>query len=168
MSISKAIDLLHEANFALQEALRQYNAGKEALQKAPLEDMGRAFIKLKQAHDSVEEGREAINKELEFMSRSHVPERLALAQVPNITITVGNRDYLLYKGLRWSASMLKKEEAIAYLKNGDVNMRALVKEEVNAKTLASFAKDFVEKQARELPDDLFKVGQVPYTAVRAK
>lgn len=166
--IAGAIEALAEAERQLTQALNLYLQGKDAIQSAPLEVLARAYVRLDQGHDAVEAARCALNKELEFLSRSKIPERLELAQTPNLTVTVGNRDYLVYKGARWSASMIDKPAAIAYLKAGDENMRALVKEEVNAKTLTSFAKDYVETQARELPEDLFKVGTVPYTAVRAK
>lgn len=166
--IADAIEALAESERQLTIALNAYNEGKQELQSAPIEVLARAFVRLDQGHDAIEGARKSFNEELEFLSRSKIPERLELAQTPNLTVTVGNRDYLVYKGERWSASMIKKAEAIEYLKAGDENMRAIVKEEVNAKTLASFAKNFIEETGKELPDDLFKVGTVPYTAVRAK
>lgn len=167
-AIANAIQDLEQAHRLILKAKAAYEAGKDGLLKAPIEVMARAFIRLDQAHDEVEAARCDFNKELEHMSRGHIPDRLLLAGVPNITVTVGNRDYLVSKGARWSASMVDKEGAISYLKAGDENMRALVKEEVNAKTLASFAKDYTLTYGKELPEGLFKVGTVPYTMVRVK
>lgn len=167
-NIGAMLGALEEAERQINLAISHYDEGRNELQSAPLEVLARGFVRMKHGHDAIEKARCAFNKEVEYLSRTKIPERLESAKAPNITVTVKDRDYLVSKGYRYSASMIDKAKAIAYLQAGDQNMQALVKLEVNAKTLSSFAKDYITTQGKELPEDLFKTANVSYTALRAK
>jgi hypothetical protein len=59
--------------------------------------------------------------------------------------------------------MLDKERGFTWLRENE--HEGLITETVNSITLSAFAKEMLEVNGTELPDDIFKVGTQAYTSI---
>jgi hypothetical protein len=96
---------------------------------------------------------------------SVVPEAFLAEGIKTTTLDTQFGSYRFSIQSRWSASIQegKKEAAYAWLKtnkHGDI-----IQETVNSSTLAAFAKNMATEEGVDLPEDLFKVAQIPVTSV---
>lgn len=122
----------------------------------------RHYNHLRLAAADIKEARGAISKMEEHLSREVVPDVMRAANVKTITLEGVGRVTVSY---RFSCSILDgmKEQGMTYLR--DTGNEGLIQETVNSSTLSAFAKGWVMEQGKELPEDVFKTSQSPYTSI---
>lgn len=95
---------------------------------------------------------------LESVSKGVLPEMMRDAKVKTLSIDGSNKlpPLRFTVSQRWSCSMIDKDAGMNWLKEN--GQEGIIQMTVNAQTLASFAKSHVEKEGKDLPEDIFKVG----------
>lgn len=121
----------------------------------------RHYSHLRNATDSIKNSREALREIEEKLSRETIPEAFQNEGVTSVNVEGVGRVVVSY---RYSCSMLKKQEAMQHLR--DIGQEGLIQETVNSSTLSAFARNYLEEEGMELPDDLFRVSSSPYTSIR--
>lgn len=94
------------------------------------------------------------------MSLYQIPDMMKDAGVKTINVEGVGRVTVSY---RFSCSMLDKEAGFEWLEesgHGD-----LIQRTVNFQTLSAFAKNMIQEEGKDLPEEIFKVGTIPYTSV---
>lgn len=141
--------------------------GKElddiAKKPAELVPLVHHFQLVRYAYDKLSETKKAFNAVHDNMSRELVPDALRAANMKFTFILGVGRVGISH---RYSCSMLDADRGIDWLKSNGHG--GIVKETVAANTLAAFARNLLEEKGTELPDDIFKVGSVPYTSITKK
>lgn len=100
-----------------------------------------------------------LQKHVDAMSYEILPTMFTNQNVKTISVSGVGRVSI---NVRWNASMLKKAEAMEWLRTS--GNEGLIIETVNAQTLASFAK--TETLAgKPLPEHLFKVGTAQHVSI---
>ena len=118
------------------------------------------FDQLRQSNDLIKEARESLSEIADLLSTRDIPDLFKELKVKTTTIVGVGRVTVSY---RFSCSMLDKEQGMEWLKaNGH---GGLIQPTVNAQTLGAFAKNLIETEGKELPENLFKTGQSPYTSI---
>lgn len=118
------------------------------------------FAKLRDIVKDLAAKTAALQKHVDTLSYELLPTMFGNQDVKSIKVEgVGN----VTINDRWSASMLKKDEALAWLR--ETGNQGIIIETVNAQTLGAFAKDEAHHQ-RPLPSEIFKVSQTPYVSIR--
>lgn len=118
------------------------------------------YDQLRKATASIKEARKALEELEEQMSRDIIPDVMRLAGIKTINLEGVGRVTVSY---RYSCSMLDKERGLLWLKehgHGDI-----IQETVPSATMSGFAKNLLEVEGKELPEDLFKVGTSPFTSI---
>jgi len=118
------------------------------------------FNDVRIAAELAKEAREALNDISDQLSREFVPNALRSKDIKTITVEGVGRVTVSH---RFSCSMLDKDKGIKWLQ--DNGHGGLVQLTVNSSTLAAFARNLIEEEGKELPDDLFKVGATTYTSI---
>jgi hypothetical protein len=117
------------------------------------------FAELKSTIAELQSRMSALNKHVDGLSQELIPTLFNNQNVKTIRVDGVGRATV---NDRWSCSMLKPDDGIAWLKHGGNG--GMVKETVHPMTLGAFAKDeFVE--GRPLPNDIFKVSSTPYVSI---
>jgi len=120
----------------------------------------RHYDHLRLANEQIKEAREALSDLADLMSREQVPAVMAMHKVKTITVIGVGRVTVSH---RYSCSMIDKELGMGWLR--DNGHGGLIQPTVNSSTLSAFAKNLLEVEGKELPEDLFKVGTAPYTSI---
>lgn len=123
------------------------------------------FDILRIAQDRIKTARKALEEITDALSMDQIPTLFTNRSLKTINIEGVGRCTVSY---RWSASILDdpkkgKQRGHDWLKAngyGDI-----IKPTVNAQTLAATAKELFQNEEKDLPPELFKVGQVPYTSI---
>lgn len=115
---------------------------------------------LRQVNAIIKTAREALTEIEEKFSREYVPDTMRAQGIKTIHLEGIGRVTINH---RWSASMLDKERGMQWLR--DTDNGSLIIETVNSSTLASFAREKMEEEGVDLPNDIFKVGQMAYTSI---
>jgi hypothetical protein len=123
-------------------------------------ELVRHYRDLKDTNDLIKEAREALSEMADLLSTRDIPEAFRKAGVKTTTIEGVGRVTVSY---RFSCSMLDKELGMAWLRSN--GHEGLIQPTVNAQTLGAFAKNLIETEGKDLPDDIFKTGQSPYTSI---
>lgn len=118
------------------------------------------FDKLRHVNELIKEAREALSEIADLLSTRDIPELFRESKVKTLTIEGVGRCTVSY---RFSCSMLDKDDGFKWLR--DNGHGGLIQETVNAQTLGSFAKNLIETRGLDLPDTIFKTGQLPYTSI---
>ncbi len=124
-----------------------------------------ALVGIEPAHKAIDD----TNKKLGVWVNNYrvviIPERFVAEQIKTVTLLVGNTSYRFSISQLYRASVVEgmKDKAIAWFKKNKYS--DIVQETINASTLSAFAKNYVTEQGKDLPDDIFKVAQVPSTSV---
>jgi hypothetical protein len=127
--------------------------------KADPSDLVRHFQELRARYRELKNKIESLEKEVDFLSSSAIPDLFASKHITSIRI----EDLGLIKvNNRWVASMPDREAGMDWLR--ETGNGALIIETVNSQTLASFAKDRA-LEGNPLPENLFRVGTSPYTSI---
>lgn len=120
----------------------------------------RHFRDLRGVNETIKECRKALDEMEDLLSVRDIPDLFRLLKVKTMTLEGIGRTTVSY---RFSCSMLDKEQGMDWLKaNGH---GGLIQPTVNSSTLAAFAKNMIEVEGKDLPDDIFKTSQNPYTSI---
>lgn len=118
------------------------------------------FDSLRHVNELVKEAREALSEMADLLSTRDIPDLFRDKKVKTLTVEGVGRCIVSY---RYSCSMLNKDAGFQWLRNNGHG--GLIQETVNAQTLGSFAKNLIETEGKDMPDDIFKTGQSPYTSI---
>jgi hypothetical protein len=157
--------LITEALELVENKLKQINMTLAEKIKA-VEDAGdlnellRLFNRTRNAYEEVDEQRKKLFTQLEYLSRNAIPEQMAEKGVTSITL-----DHFRFTvNSKSTTSITDKDAGYQWLKengHGDI-----IKESVNANTLAAFARSYLEEHDKDLPE-FFKTSYMKYTSVTA-
>jgi hypothetical protein len=117
------------------------------------------FDLVRKATEKIKTARKALEELEDSISREQIPTLFLNKQVKTLNIEGVGRATVSY---RWAASIKDKDAGFKWLR--DNGHGGIITETVNSSTLASFAKEVVQGGS-ELPDDIFTVGQNPYTSI---
>lgn len=118
------------------------------------------FNSLRHVNELIKEAREALSEMADLLSTRDIPDLFRSKKVKTLTVEGVGRCTVSY---RYSCSMLNKDTGFKWLR--DNGHGGLIQETVNAQTLGSFAKNLIETEGKDMPDDIFKTGQSPYTSI---
>lgn len=108
----------------------------------------------------IKDARESLDRLEEHLSRQAIPDVFLRHEIKTITVEGVGRVTVSNK---WGCSMIDKEAGLRWLR--ETGNEGLIQETVNASTLAAFAKNLSDTEGKDLPDEIFKVGRVPYTSI---
>lgn len=120
----------------------------------------RHFVQVRDVAESVKIVREAMYKIEDALSREKIPEAFRNAKVKTVTVEGIGRVTI---SARWGCSMLDPEKGMEWLRNNELG--GIIRPTVNAQTLAASAKNLMEEQGKEMPEDLFKTSINSYTSI---
>lgn len=120
----------------------------------------RHFNNTRGALERIKMSREALQQMADDMSYVRIPDAMRIAGVKTITIEDVGRVTISH---RYSCSMIDKEAGFKWLR--DTGNGGIIQETVNSSTLGAFAKNVVEEEGKELPDDIFKVSITATTSI---
>lgn len=121
------------------------------LRGAGPEQLARHFIEVRELYDALDGVNKKISDLKREMAEELIPQAFEDAGVSTITLKEGYR-VTISSFVR--ASTRNMEAGIVWMKEHD--MGSVVKETINASTLAAVAKSMMQEN-RELPDELFNV-----------
>lgn len=123
------------------------------------------FDQLRIGVELIKEAREALNDMADNLSRVVIPDI-----VDNLKERTGEKPPFNIEGVgrvsvayRFSCSILDKPKGFDWLRSH--GHEGLIQETVNSSTLSAFAKNLLEVEGKELPEEIFKVGTAPYTSI---
>lgn len=157
MNLQPIVDDLRRAGTSIQQETDRAVAAKDHVA------LIRHFDKVRNITEQIKEAREALDQIETRLSREYVPEAMREAGVRTITVEGVGR---VSVSQRWSASILDKELGHKWLQ--DNGHGGLIIPTVNASSLSAFAKNLIEEEGKELPEDLFKTGRLTYTSITKK
>lgn len=128
-------------------------------------DVIKHFNHVRLAAEQVKEARELLAKLSDDLSRTTIPDivrdlKERTGEKPPFNIEGVGRVSISH---RWSASMLDKDMGFKWLRSNGLG--DIIQETVNAQTLAATAKELSETKNRDLPSEIFKVGQMAFTSI---
>lgn len=119
------------------------------------------FDQMRRVNAIIKESRKVLEELEQTFSREYVPDAMREAKVKTITLEGVGRVTVSH---RFSCTIhTDKQVGHDWLKENGYG--DLVTETVNSSTLAAFAKNLLEVEGKELPDEIFKVGTSPYTSI---
>jgi hypothetical protein len=126
------------------------------------------FNHLRSANDEIKEARKSLEQISDHLSRVVIPDVVAslrerTGEKPPFNIEGVGRATVSY---RFSCSILNKKAGFEWLRSNGHD--GIIQETVNSSTLSAFAKDLLENDGFELPEDIFKVSTSPYTSITKK
>lgn len=127
--------------------------------KADIPPLVKHFDDLRERYRSLKQKLTAIEKEVEDLSYTILPNMFQAQHVKTISVEGVGRVTINDK---WAASILDKEKGYNWLRSS--GNASLIIETVNSSTLTAFAKDRALR-GDPLPGDIFKVGAAPYTSI---
>lgn len=141
--------------------------GRAALASGDHVEVIKHFDALRKQNDTIKEAREALSETADLFSKQYIPDivrelREKSGLKPPFNIDGVGRVSVSYK---WSASIVGDDKTVGHAWLKDNGHGALVTETVNSSTLSAFAKDLLTNQGIDLPPEIFKVGQNPYTSI---
>ena len=153
-----------EAMKHLDEAVTDTILFFDKIDKNDIPTLCKAYKQLYDFHAKIEESYKLLSTLKQDTSYITIPEALETAGFDSVTVG----SFLYSVGVRTNASINKdkKEEAFDWLREN--NLSALIQEGVNARTLSSAVKEYIETTAKKPPEDLISLHQQKYTSVRKK
>lgn len=130
----------------------------DGLKGASLKDACVAYFELKKAYDGLEAQRKKLYSQLDFLSKSVIPEKFEDEGIDKLQIP--EVEHSFYPLRKMTASLVAgedgtKEAAMKWLRENGLG--ELISETVNAGTLASAIKSMIEETAKEPPAGVVKV-----------
>lgn len=122
--------------------------------------LSRHFRDLRGVNETIKECRKALDEMEDLLSVRDIPDLFRNLQIRHMTIEGIGRVGVSY---RFSCSLLDKPRGHEWLKDnghGDI-----IQPTVNSSTLSAFAKNMIEVEGKDLPDDIFKTSSSPYTSI---
>ena len=105
-----------------------------------------------------------VRKQLEIvedrLSHSEIPDHFKRIGIKNLTVDEVGRVSI---GHRWGCSIVDKQVGFNWLRENGHG--GLIIETVNSSTLAAFAKNLMETEGKQLPQDKFTTNINPYTSI---
>lgn len=120
----------------------------------------RHFRDLRGVNEQIKECRKALDEMEDLLSVRDIPDLFKMLKVKTMTLEGIGRTTVSY---RFSCSMLDKEQGMDWLKSNGHG--GLIQPTINSSTLAAFAKNMIEVEGKDLPDDIFKTSTNPYTSI---
>lgn len=131
----------------------------EAKKRGEVPEILKMWQATKQHYDLADEMRKKVYASIEHMSRTVIPEVMDEKGLKTVTLDIGYRFTVASK---ISCSLVDKVAGHDWLRaNG---AEALIQPTVNASTLASFAKTYIEDSGKDLPPEIFKISNMRYTS----
>ena len=131
----------------------------EVIEKGNIPDAAVYFAELSATVEALQKDMSALQKHITGISQELLPTLFQNQRTKTIKIEGVGRFTI---NDRWTASVLKPDEAMAYVRNS--GNEGMIKESVHPMTLGAWAKDeYLAK--RPLPSDVFKVTATPYTSM---
>jgi hypothetical protein len=155
-NLTLARERLEQFNYDLENWIKE-NSG------AGLEDILKMYFQVKEAYELLTDNQKATGALLERMSRGLIPDLMDTKDTKTISIASIGRRFTVSAKL--SASIIDKPGAYGWLRDPKQDAADLIQETVNASTLASFAKSYVNEQGKDLPEAYFRVNTMRYTSV---
>lgn len=118
------------------------------------------FDALRIAIEQIKQAREALQEITDHLSKEIVPTSMRNAGVKTVTVEGVGRVTVSH---RYSCSIIDKDGGYKWLRDNEYG--SLIVETVNSSTLSAFAKNLMETEGKELPDNLFKVGTQAFTSI---
>lgn len=158
-ALQKAVTALQLAASLVREDTKQVVASGDHI------ELLKHFNDIRNTNDLIKESREAIQQMTDDLSTRDIPDLLRMLKE-----TRGLKTPIVIEGVgrctvsyRFSCSMLDKEQGMLWLRENGHG--GLIQPTVNAQTLGAFAKNLIEVEGKDLPDDIFKTGTSPYTSI---
>jgi hypothetical protein len=146
--------------FGVETYAKVLNEKTDQIRDADHLTLIRHFDQVRALYDRMQEVKNDLNKVYDNLNKDYVPEAMRRAGVKTVTVDGVGRVTISH---RYSATMLDKEQGIAWLKANGLD--AIVQETVNSQTLSATAKNLMETNGKELPSDIFKTGTSPFTSI---
>lgn len=134
----------------------------EASKKSGAISAARSYVVLYRIAERIGELLDPLSKYTNVLKSVDLPQIFETEGIPNVTLEEGYRVGISHT-TRASVRPGQKEAAIEWLNNHDKG--DLIQPTINASTLSSLAKQMMEEDNVELPDDIFNVALVPNTSV---
>lgn len=155
---------IRDLGLAVRNASEQIEAVLDEIKKGRLGDACRYFKELSDAYAVLDDQRKKVYNQVELLSRNIIPEMMEEEDATTITLEFEDgTKYRFTKNRRTSCSIVDKDGAYKWLR--ETGNEAIIVETVNASTLSSFAKHYVEDEGKDLPADFFKQSSLIYTSV---
>lgn len=124
-------------------------------------DILRFYESIRSAYEALDAAKKRLGSTVDIMSKKVIPEAMGNAGVK--TITMEDIGYRFTVSQRYFCSMPNKEDGMEWLrKNGAGD---LIQPTVNSGTLSSWAKNRLEEEGLDLPENLFNVTLIPTTSM---
>lgn len=152
------------ASTALGQIDEQLKQVADLIKELPLEDALALYYQAEQAFNGIDEVRKSMLKSFQHLEYTALPEMIRDRKVKSINLEIdgfGKRRFT--NNTRFGCTMLDKIRGHEWLR--ETGNEALITETVNASSLASFAKQYVQEFGRDLPPDIFKVTNTTYLSV---
>jgi hypothetical protein len=159
----RAVQRIKDAQGVIELALADLRATLPEVKKKRLGVVLAEFFSLRNAYEAMEESRKQIGAEIDNLSKGTIPEMMAEEDTKSQTLELAGLRWRFTVNQRASCSMPDKDKGMNWLK--DNGHGDLIQPTVNAQTLSSFAKNYLEQTGMDLPTDLFKVSTSPYTSI---
>lgn len=121
------------------------------------------FVKVRAAAEQMKDVREAMYKIEDVLSRERIPQCFRDNKLKSLNVEGVGR---VTVSARWACSMIDSEKGMEWLRHNELG--ALIKETVNSSTLAATAKNRVETEGKDMPEDIFKTSINAYTSITKK
>jgi hypothetical protein len=119
------------------------------------------YFKVRDALDALEGQMKIAAALVESMSRRVIPDRMRQSDTKTISLASVQRRFTVTA--RMSASIIDKPRGHLWL--SDNGHGDLIQPTVNASSLSSFAKAYLNEKGEDLPAEIFKVSTMEYTSV---
>ena len=157
VNLSKTVEVIHTVEKQVAAILTDIKA-------LPLPEALRAYHVIKTRYEQIDKIRKAIYASLEHLSKSAIPEMMDSEQVKTVTVEYAPGEaYRFTKSVLMSASMPDKEGGMKWLREN--GQGGLIQETVNSSSLSAFARQYINDEGMELPEEYFKVSTVSNMSV---
>lgn len=121
----------------------------------------RHYQQVRQVAEMAKSVRDALRTIEEHLSRELIPDLFKEVGVRSVIVDGVGRVSVSY---RFSCSMIDKPRALDHLR--EIGQGGIIQETVASPTLSAFARNYIEEEGMELPEDLFKTSSSPYTSIK--
>jgi len=148
---------------AIEKLIPKLEKELAAAKKRGAIDLARSFTVLHRLVTTVDAKVKGVGSAFEHYKTLELPAIFEQAGITNVPLAEGFRVGVAYL-MRASINSKRKEDAYAWVRK---EFPDLLSETINASSLSSLARDMLENQNKELPQDLFNVVNLPITSVTA-
>lgn len=142
----------------IDKITRELKTMVDDAKRAP--DMAETFVLLKNIREEVDSSLKDLTKLRDAVSYNHLPEMMEDEGLTSFNTETG---YRVSVARRFSASMVDKQQAFAWLRENDLG--DIIQETVPSQTLSAQIRELIESEGIEPPDDIIKTSIAPYSSV---